>query len=222
MQAILEKFSESNQILITSKIDNSTRKSDENDQCFRGRRAWSEECETLICGPIERRYFAQIRRIEVLEPICDHEAISKYHLLWHLRYYFAKNVAPDYDLYKKVPFGTFDKKTEEYIESLGKVPVRAGGKIAGRYHATIKIKELLKTNESNYKGFKWQVVQNTSLKFLSADCYGDALVMAASPRFLLIGGKNHKKTVCKATADETIELNKQTKELAQEFYFGVE
>ena len=220
MQAILKKFAVSDQIQITSKSDKQSRFTDSMDQCFMGRRAWSEECETHISHPIERRFLAQVRRIENSESICDHKAISEYHLLWYLRYHFSKNEVEDYDLYKNLPCGSLDREAEELVESWGKVPVRAEGTIAGRFKATIDIKELLSSNEHVYKGYKWQVVRAGAANFISADCYGETLIMAVTPKIFLIGGKELKEAVCLATEDEVKELNEKTMECAREFYFG--
>lgn len=220
MQAIIKKFAVNDQVQIMSKSDKQAHFSDSMDQCFMGRRSWSEECETHISHPIERKFLAQVRRIENSENICDHKAISEYHLLWYLRYHFSKNEVEDYDLYKNFPCESLDQEAEELVESWGKVPVRAGGKIAGRFKATIDIKELLSSNEHVYKGFKWQVIKSSGQNFISADCYGETLIMAVTPKIFLIGGKNIKELVCQATDDEVKELNEKSIECARNFYFG--
>lgn len=220
MQAILKKFIENGKMQVTSKSDNQSRFTDSMDQCFMGRRAWSEECETHISHPIETKFLAQVKRIENSESICDHRAISEYHLLWYLRYHFSQNEVEDYDLYQNFPCGSLNREAEELVESWGKIPVRAGGKIAGRFKATIDVKELLCSNEHVYKGYKWQVVRSTGRNFISADCYGETLVMAVTPKIFLIGGKNLNEAVCLATDDEVKELNAKSIECANEFYIG--
>ncbi|WP_156015535.1 hypothetical protein [Thioalkalivibrio sp. ARh3] len=220
MQAIIKKFAVSDQIKITSKSDKKTRFTNPSDQCFMGRRTWSEECETHLSHPIEKKFLAQVRRIENSQSICDHKAISEYHLLWCLRYHFSKNEVEDFDLYKDFPCGSLDQETEELLESWGKVPVRAGGKIAGRFKATLDITELLSRNEHAYKGFKWQVVNSSGANFISADCYGEKLIMAVTPKIFLIGGEDIKEKVRLATDDEAKELNETTIECSREFYFG--
>lgn len=220
MQAILRKFAVNDQIQITSKVEKKTRFTDSMGQCFIGHRAWSEECERHISHPIERRFLAQVRRIENSESICNHKAISEYHLLWYLRYHYSKNYVEDYDYYKNFPCGSLDKNDEELIESWGKVPIRAGGKIAGRFKATIDIKELLRENESVYYGYKWKVIRSSGANFISADCYGETLVMAVTPKIFLFGEKNHKYPVCVATDVEVKELNEKSIECTREFYIG--
>lgn len=222
MQAILKKFAVSDQIQITSKSDKQSRFTDSMDQCFMGRRTWSEECETHISHPIERRFLAQVRRIENSESICDHKAISEYHLLWYLRYHFSKNEVEDYDLYKNLQCGSLGREVEELVESWGKAPVRSGGKIAGRFKATIDIKELLSSNEHVYKKYKWQVVRSSVTNFISADCYGEKLTMAVTPKIFLIGGENINEAIFLATNDEVKELNEKTIKCAREFYFGID
>lgn len=218
MQAILKKFSMGGEIQIISKLDRQTRSTDTMDQCFMGRRAWSEECETYISHPIETKFLAQVRRIENSESICDHKAISEYHLLWYLRYHFSKNEVEDYDLYRNFPCGSLGKEAEELVESKGKVPVREGGTIASRFKVTINIKELFSRNEHAYNGYKWQVVKSTGISFVSADCYGESLFMAVTPKIFLIGAKNLKEPICLATPDEVRELNEKSIECAKEFY----
>lgn len=220
MQAILKRFAQNNLIKVTTKHDQAVQHVDAMKQCFMGRRAWSEECESHISHPIERKFLAQIRRIENNEQVCDHQAISEYHLLWHLRYHYAKNEADDYDLYNDLPCGTLDKETEELIESWGKVPIRSGGKIAGRFKATLDIKELLSINADVYKGHQWQVVKSNGVPFISADCYCNNLVMAVSPRILLIASKKPDCAIYLASNDEVKELNDNTIELSNEFYIG--
>ncbi len=221
MQAILKQFSVDGKITVKSKLDDSVTSTDSGDQCFIGRRSWSEEAETKISHPIEKQFIAQLRRIENSESICDHNAISRYHLLWCLRYHYAKNEAEDYDLYYNLPVATFNKETEEIIESRGKVPIRSGGKIAGRFKATHDIKQLLGDNTHVYKDYKWQVVKSIGRNFISADCYGETLVMAISPKFFIIGGKQIENYL-EVTDEEVIEINDKSKEIAKEFYFGDE
>ncbi|MNE73313.1 hypothetical protein D3C80_1693170 [compost metagenome] len=82
------------------------------------------------------------------------------------------------------------------------MPVRSGGKIAGRFKATIDIKKLLISNQHVYKKYKWQVVRSSVRKFISADCYGETLMMAVTPKIFLIGGENINEAVYLATNDE--------------------
>ncbi|WP_049722423.1 hypothetical protein [Gilvimarinus polysaccharolyticus] len=219
MQAILRKFSINNQIKITLRSGGESRLSDASDHCFIGRRAWSEECESNNCHPIERKFLAQVRRVENSECICDHKAISEYHFLWYLRYHFSQNEVEDYSLYDNFPCGSFDKAVEELIESEGRAPVRSGGKIAGRFKATLNIKQLLEENDSLYEGYKWQVVKSTGNNFISSDCYGEKLMMAITPKIILIGSKNIKEPVCMVSDEEVRELNEKTMEFSSEFYF---
>lgn len=221
MQAIIKKFAANDKIQVISKLDNQSRFTDCMDQCFMGRRTWSEECETHISHPIEKKFLAQIKRIENSESICDHKVISDYHLLWDLRYYFSKNEVEDYNLYKNIPCGSLDQEAEELVESWGKVPVRAGGEIASRFKATIYIKELLNRNKHIYKGYKWQIIKSTGFNFISADCYGETLIMAVTPKIFLIGARNLKEAVCLATDEEVKKLNEKSIECARELYFGV-
>jgi hypothetical protein len=218
MQAILKKFCFNRKLKVIDKNGGvSVCKSDS--PCFMGNRAWSQEMETTISNPIERKFLFQVSRIENGEGISDHLAISDYHLLWCLRWHYSINDPEDYDLYKDFPCGSLDKEVEELLESWGKVPVRSGGKIAGRFKATLDIKQLLDENKHEYDGFKWQIVESQGKPFISADCYGDLMVMAISTKYYLIAGKELNEMHCFVTDDEVDELNLQSMNASHNFYF---
>lgn len=222
MEAILKKFSIEGQVCIVSKEDGTTSSVSTDNECFLARRAWSEECETKVSHPIENKFLAQVRRIENSEAICDHRAISNYHLLWCLRHHFAKTETDDYDLYTDFPCGSLPQIAEELVESWGKLPIRAGGKIASRFKTTLDIKQLLEENNHVYKGVKWQIVKSFGKRFVSADCFGESLYMVISPQIVLIGGNLITDKYHEATKEEVDRINQKTKNVAIDFYFGNE
>ncbi|WP_197188102.1 hypothetical protein [Pseudoalteromonas sp. NGC95] len=219
MKAILKRFSLNNMLQVSFK-GAETKSIGVKGSCFLGNRAWSQECETLVSHPIENKFLREVDRIESGESISDHKAISDYHLLWYLRWHYSINQAEDSELFNNFPCGTLDKNTEELIESLGKVPVRTGGKIAGRFTATLDIKQLLIDNKDVYSGYQWQILESNDKKFISADCYAKSMGMAISPKYYLMaikGGEEEHRVINNV---EVNDLNRSSIEIAQNFYFG--
>jgi hypothetical protein len=56
---------------------------------------------------------------------------------------------------------------------------------------------------------------------MSADCYGEKLMMTVTPKIFLIGDLNINEAVYLATSYEVKELNRKTIKCARVFYFGV-
>lgn len=221
LDAIIKKFAGSNGITRTLKDCGTTERVSSKNKCFLGMRAWSQEGETSVSHPIENSFLNQVKIAEEMKAIESHKSISDYHLLWFLRYEYAKNQIDDFQLYEGVTFGEMDKDLKELIESQGKVPVHGDGKISGRFKATIDIKNLLKENEKAYLGVKWQVLVSNDHKFLSADCYKETLYFPISPKIALKGIKGESFNPVEIIPKEYAEdLNKQSINKAIEFYFG--
>ncbi|ABG39203.1 hypothetical protein Patl_0675 [Paraglaciecola sp. T6c] len=219
LKAILKRFTSNNLLQVNFK-GAETKSFGVKGKCFLGNRAWSQECESLVSHPIEEKFLTEVKRIESGNSISDHEAISHYHLLWYLRWQYSINEAEDSQLFNNVPCVTLDKNTEELIESLGKVPVRSGGKIAGRFTATQEIKKLLTDNKDLYSGYQWQVLESNGEKFISADCNGNSMGMAISPKYYLRAVKNIEEEHRVINNAEVHEINRKSIEIAQNFYFG--
>lgn len=220
MKAIIKKFCINGKLKVIYK-NGDIRLCKSDNKCFMGNRAWSQEMETTISHPIERSFLSQVRKIENGESISNHAAISDYHLLWCLRWHYSIMEAEDYDLYKNFPCRSLDKEFEELLESKGKVPVRSGGQIAGRFKATLDIKALLELedNKKIYDGIEWQIVESKRKSFISADCYGDLMAMTVSPKYRLIAGKELNDKHCFVTDEEVDELNLESMNASHNFYF---
>jgi len=220
MEAIIKKFCINGKLKVIYKNGNFLFCKPDNKR-FIGNRVWSQELEVNISHPIERNFLSQVINIENGEGISNHASISNYHLLWCLRWHYSIMETEDYDLYNNFPCRSLDKEFEELLESKGKVPVRSGGKIAGRFKATLDIKALLELedNKKIYDGLEWQIVESKGKRFISADCYGDLMVMTISPKYCLIAGKELNEMHCFVTDDEVDKLNLQSMNASHDFYF---
>lgn len=222
LNAIIKKFAGSNGIIRTLKNCGTTERVSSENKCFLGMRAWSQEGETAVSHPIENSFLDEVKIAEQMKGIKNHKSISNYHLLWLLRFHYAKNETDDYQLYSGVSFGSMDKTFEELIESHGKVPVQRDGKIAGRFKKTLDIKDLLQENEKAYTGVKWQVLVSNDLKLISADCYKESLYFPISPQIALKGIKDEPFTPIEIVSKEDAQkLNDHSINKAVDFYFGV-
>ena len=112
LKSIIRKFSSpSNKVKIITK-DGSTLLKSPDFRFFIGNRVWSQELESSISHPIENKFQNQVRRIELGQEIDDHKAISQYHLLWYLRWYYVTNEVDDFDLLSDMPCGDLGKEFE--------------------------------------------------------------------------------------------------------------
>ncbi|MDT8826777.1 hypothetical protein NX014_21215 [Vibrio vulnificus] len=219
MDFVLRKFAVEGKLEVVNKVSKEIRSLPTDNDLFIAKRVWSQECETTISHPIERRFIAQVNRILTGEPICDHKALSEYHLLWYLRHYHYQNNDPnDVQIFRKLRCGSFSKNDEEYLESIGRVPYRRGGKIASRFAVTNLIRSDLEKNQRHYVGFKWQVLHDPRGGFFCADCFGRNLSLAVSPHYLLVANKHIEKGVRVLSADEVEQMNHRTVEKCKSFY----
>lgn len=221
MSAILKKFYGSQGIKVTQKADGATSFHEADDDIFLGRRAWSQEAEVDFSHPIETKFYREVKRIEDQELIVKHDAISQYHLLWTLRYHFARNPVPEQAIFTKGIGGNLPVDAEEWLEAHRKVPIRQDGNIAGRFIASVHIRQDLSHpgNQSNYDGIVWNLMRSDSTDLISADCYGDCLLMVISPRYALIGSYTPRELNA-LTSAEAEQLNEESARRAKQFTFS--
>lgn len=220
LKAILRRFANSaGRVKVVTKPFGTTSYLGLANQRFIGKRAWSQEFESAISWPIETAFLSEVEQLEAGAPIANHGAISDYHLLWALRHHFALNPLGEAEIYPGMS-GQMDTELEELVESMHKVPFN-NGRIAGRFHTTAALKELLKhpDNLSNYEGIKWNVIRSDSERFISADQYRDKLIMPLSPR-LLLHASHELKSDRTVSAGDVTAYNAVSTEQAEHFTFG--
>lgn len=221
MRAILQRFTNSaNRVEVTEKSSGAVSYLGVNNQKFMGKRAWSQEVEAGISGPIETEFLREVDRVESGGAIENHGAISDYHLLWTLRHHFALNPLDEAEVIPGMQLH-MDVELEELVEAMHKLPVRDGGKIAGRFATTLAIKELLAdpNNVANYDGIYWNVIRSGDKKFISADQYSSQLLLVVNP-FLLLQGCREVKSSHTASSEEVEIYNQASIKQAQHFTFG--
>jgi hypothetical protein len=221
MKAVLRRFEGPEGIRVTRKLDGAVSYHEANDPIFLSKRAWSQEGEADISHPIEIKFDREVKRIEREGVIVMHDAISRYHLLWTLRYGFAKDPSPEQQVYPNDIGGKLPIDLEEWLEANRKVPIRGGGTVAGRFITSIHLRQDLvdPQNLSNYEGIVWNLMRSDEAALISADCYADGLLMVVSPRFALIGSKEPRPLNILSAA-EADELNLKSLSFAQEFTIG--
>lgn len=221
MKAILKRFDGPEGIKVTSKADGVVHYHGADDDIFLSRRAWSQEAEADISHPIEERFDREVKRIESQGVVVKHDAVSSYHLLWILRYRFAKNPIPEQAIFPTGIGSDLPIDLEEWAEAHRKVPIRKEGNIAGRFITSVHLQQDLShpDNLKNYEGIVWNLMRSDSTALISADCYGDCLLMVISPRFALIGSKQ-PQALNLLSSTEAEQLNGESVRRAQEFTIG--
>ncbi|WP_141562117.1 hypothetical protein [Pseudomonas syringae] len=221
MKAILKRFDGPHGIKVTNKVDGIVSYHEADDGIFLSRRAWSQEAEADISHPIEEQFDREVKRIESQGMVVKHDAVSRYHLLWTLRYRFAKDPIPEQAIFPTGIGSDLPGDLEEWAEAHRKVPIRKGGNIAGRFITSVHLRQDLldPRNQKNYEDIVWNLMRSDSTALISADCYGDCLLMVISPRFALIGSRRSQELNILSSAEAEL-LNGESVRRAQEFTFG--
>ncbi|HGO9799620.1 TPA: hypothetical protein ACLEB8_004808 [Pseudomonas aeruginosa] len=222
MKAVLKNFEREEGIKVTQIVDGAVSYHDADDEIFLGLRSWSQEAEADISHPIEDLFKRGVDRVvkQGLE-IVNHAAISSYHLLWTLRHHYATNPIQEQVIFPAGLGDNLPKELEEWAESKRKVPIRQGGTIAGRFIATKHLEQDLAhpDNTALYQGIFWNVLQSDGKDLISADCYGNCLLMVLSPRYALIGARQPQKTTM-LSAEEAEQWNGESARRAHSFTIG--
>ncbi len=66
-----------------------------------------------MSGPIEDAFLKEVSRVEAGENVENHGAISGYHLLWVLRYYYALNPLDETEVFKVATKKSLTASAEE-------------------------------------------------------------------------------------------------------------
>lgn len=221
MRALLERFTNSSQkVRVVRKPFGTTSYLGVRNQIFLGKRSWSQEIEQHISWPIETAFLTEVSRVESGEVIENHDAVSKYHLLWTLRHHYAVNPNEDREIYPGMQCH-MNEELEEWGDANYKLPIRNGGVIAGRFATTLDIKELISSpeNEAIYEGIFWNVIRSEGERFISSDQYRNQLLVVINPYILLQGGYEEKAPYV-APSEEVSMYNEIAEKAALHFTFG--
>ncbi len=220
MASILRRFSGPLGIRVVFIDDGREEFVEDDSSLFMAKRAWSQEFEGPICSAIEDKFIREVQRVERGGDVVNHDAISRYHLLWVLRHHYALNPLGEAAIFPDVG-GTPPQEVEEWLEARNKVPVRQDGKVAGRFITTQSLKADLayQKNAEAYLGIVWNVLHSSEEPFISADCPGGDLLMAVSPQ-LAFKGEYSLLSPRHLTATQATELNLVSSRSAVQFVFG--
>lgn len=175
---------------------------------------WDQRAEAGYMVPIEKYFHEKIDNIKIFQKR-NHEAISKYCLLWRLRHKYHLNNQQDAVL-NGISGSSLTKEEEEIIESKHGIFLREGGVIASRFSSGSQIQNSLYQDWCNCSHFTWGLIEATEGEFLVSDGYSDFAFIPISPKFAFYAGEVDQKI----DRNILIELNKETVRRAQEFYFA--
>jgi len=222
MRAILKRFDTELGIRVQYKASGDVEYLEPDSPAFVGMRSWSQEAEVAISAPIEDRFIKEVQRLVQGGSVNNHKALSRYHLLWTLRHRYAKHPKIDTALFPS-ECGSLPKDAEEWLEARNKVPVRQGGVVPGRFMTAQSLKDDLnyEANIAVYEGVVWTVIRSPDARLISADCYGDCLLMVVDPHLALQGQYSKRPAAPKIIGiDDAANLNRRSLQSAVDFTFG--
>jgi hypothetical protein len=163
-----------------------------NDKIFVAKRVWDQRAEKGYMYEIETNFH---REIDFVRPFGqrNHDAISKYFVLWRERFKF--NLIDSSDaLLEGVSGDELSKSEEEGFESKYMMYVRNGGVVPSRFATGFFIqREIDCAMQLEFNGVEWGVVEAVDGEFLVADCYVDCLVMPISPSLAFVANEFDRK-----------------------------
>ncbi|PRY67763.1 hypothetical protein [Halomonas ventosae] len=181
---------------------------------FCTKRTWDQRAEKGYMVPIEDRFHEEIDNIKNFSKR-DHEAISKYCLLWRLRHEFHLSSHTDVVL-NGISDSGLTKDQEEILENKNCSFVREGGVVASRFSSGIEIQTLLDQHWDACSQFKWGLIEAQDGEFLVADGYGDFAFIPISPKRAFWAGESDQKINRRQLA----EVNKESISRAKKYYFA--
>ena len=155
---------------------------------FCTKRTWDQRAETGYMVPIEASFHEEIDTIKNFSER-NHEAISKYCLLWRLRHNYHIN-DPQNIVLNGISGSNLTKEKEEKFEKKGLSFSREGGVVPSRFSSGLEIQIGLDRYWHNYCHLKWGLIKATEGEFLIADGYGDFAYIPISPKFAFLAGAN--------------------------------
>ncbi|WP_115718979.1 hypothetical protein [Gallaecimonas mangrovi] len=181
---------------------------------FCTKRTWDQRAETGYMVPIENAFHEEIDNIKAFSER-NHEAISKYCILWRLRHECHLSNPADVVL-NGVLGSSLTKEQEETIESNRAGFFRDDGVVPSRFNSGRQIQTDLDRYWGNFSHVKWGLIEAVDGEFIVADGYGDFAFIPISPKKAFFAGENDQKIDRQLLA----ELNTKSVSRAQEYYFA--
>lgn len=211
----IEKFCDDDDQVEVHFLDSGkTEKRHKRAKVFCTKRNWDQKAEIGLMAEIEEDFHNEIDNIKPYASR-NHQAISKYFLLWRIRHNF--HISPiDDAILTGISGSGLTKVQEEILESKGAIYVREGGAVPARFITGIQVLMQLDKQWPRVENFKWGLLTANEGEFIVADCYKDLTFMPVSPTLVFCAGYKdltiNKESVANA--------NRQSIEKASEFYFA--
>ena len=181
---------------------------------FCTKRTWDQRAETGYMASIEDAFHKEIDDIKSF-PERNHEAISKYCLLWRQRHYHHLNNPADVVL-DGISGSGLTKEQEEILESKNYSFVREGGVMASRFSTGLQIQIALDRDWHTCRYFKWGLLEAQDGEFIVADGYGNWPFIPIAPKLALMAEVPDQKV----NRQQLAELNNESIASAVEYYFA--
>ncbi len=181
---------------------------------FCTKRTWDERAEKGYMATVEKEFHNQIDVVKNYSSRC-HESISRYFLLWRLR--FAYHTSQNQDIVLNGITGSgLTKEQEEILESKGCMFTRENGVVPSRFSTSLQIQIKLDRAWEAYSGLKWGLLEARDGEFLVADGYHDLTFMPIAPNLAFAAGVGDQKI----SKEKLSELNNCSLSKATEYVFG--
>lgn len=181
---------------------------------FSTKRSWDQRAERGYMMPIEQAFHQEVDNIKRYSDR-NHEAISRYCLLWLLRHRCHLNEQSDAVL-KGITGSGLNKLQEENLEARGAVFVRDGGIVPSRFLAGTQIQVSMDRHWHTCSHFKWGILEAVDGEFLVADGYDGLPLIPISPKLAFYAGVEDQKI----DRQTLVMINRETISRANDFYFA--
>lgn len=180
-------------------------------------RNWDQRAETTLMWPIEKAFHHELNQVSSLSER-NHEAISEYLLLWHLRHELHCNRLDDAVLSRG--YGDrFTKEQEERLEYMGCLFVRADGTVPARFLTGDQLQLKMIGLRPRMKGVKWGRMTAKEGSFLATDCCPARNFIPISPTQAFYNSRYSCEDRV-LSRGEVASLNQMTLGMAHEFCYA--
>jgi len=212
--AIAKFYCSDDRVEIKLLSDGETVKRHKRAKIFCTKRKWDQRAERGYMVDIESAFHDEIDNIKPFDER-NHEAISKYCLLWLHRHQYHLEDIDDAQL-NGIKGSDLNKVQEEILESKGGVFVREGGVVPSRFNSGLQIQMMLDRDWHTCSHFKWGLIEAVDGEFLCSDGYKDLPFIPISPKLAFWAGESDQEI----SRQQLTEINKISVEKASEFYFS--
>lgn len=212
--AIAKFYGDDGKVEVKIIESNETVKRHKRASIFCAKRAWDERAERGYMASIEAAFHEEIDNVKPVS-IRNHAAISRYFLLWGLRFNYHSSPIDDANL-KGISGSAVSKEQQEILESKGYSFVREHGVVPSRFLSSIGITIEIDRYWPQFEDVKWGLLEATDSEFLVADSYSDLMLIPFTPKMAFAAGHVDQKI----PKHEVAKINKESVLRATSFYFG--